>query len=144
MSVLIPCSLCGSREPGALTQTTWAWYLADQTRVAYRQRLCVTCMASTVIPLHVASEAGTLTCPACGSSSIDDLDGMYCTFFPRGVGRMSMELATDASCAAQLRIRAQQGAVKLENREPQFGGQDTGHQTTSSVDWAALGLRPRE
>jgi hypothetical protein len=60
------------------------------------------------------------------------------------VGRMSMELATDASCAAQLRVRAQQGAVKLENREPRSGGQVTGHQNTSSVDWTALGLRPRE
>lgn len=144
MSLLIPCSLCGSREPGALTQTTWAWYLADETRVAYRQRLCVTCMASTVIPLHVASENAGLTCPACGGDSSTDLDGLYCTFYPRGVGKMSMELATDAACAAQLRIRAQQGAFRLENREPQSGGQDTGLQTTSSVDWAALGLRPRE
>jgi hypothetical protein len=101
-------------------------------------------MATTVIPLHAASQEGLLTCPACGGDSSTDLDGLYCTFFPRGVGRMSMELATDAACAAQLRIRIQQGAVKLENREPQFGGQDTGHQTTPSVDWAALGLRPRE
>jgi hypothetical protein len=101
-------------------------------------------MATTVIPLHVASESADLTCPACGGDSSTDLDGLYCTFFPRGVGRMSMELATDAACAAQLRIRAQQGAVKLENRDPQSGGQETGHQNTSSVDWAALGLRTRE
>lgn len=101
-------------------------------------------MATTVIPLQAASMEGLLTCPACGADSSEDLDGMYCTFYPRGVGKMTMELATDASCAAQLRIRAQQGATKLENRAPEFGGQETGHQTRSSVDWAAMGLKVRD
>jgi len=139
---LIPCSFCGLRAPGKLSSTTWAWYRADGVRVAYRQRLCLACFAANVVPLEVETREFSLACPMCHVDASDDLDAVYATIFVPGMGKITLELPTDAKCAAELRRRAQQGAEKLETSE--FGGQGSGPQTGSQDSaWAQLGIQPR-
>ena len=139
---LSPCSACGVRAPGKLAQITWAWWRADNKRVAYRQRLCLTCMATTVVPLEVNSRDLSANCPACGIDTSEDMDPVYATSFVPGIGKVRLELPTCGVCAVRIRERAMTGAVKLEDSG--FGGQDPSPQTDLSTEaWAQLGIQPR-
>jgi hypothetical protein len=139
--ILKKCSLCSEMVAEGLTQATWAWNRADGVRVAYRQKLCLACTASVVVPLHVACESPVMTCPACGIDTADDMDPVYCTFFPRGLGRMHLEAPMCAVCAAHLRIKAQTGAELLEDRG--LGAEDRSQapRPNGASVWEALGLR---
>jgi hypothetical protein len=121
---LTPCSACGQREPrGAkLTHVTWAWWTAEQ-RVAWRQKLCRACFVERVAPLYINSQDDALVCPACGIGTVDDMDPVYATFYPAGVGETRMECPTCAACAVRIRLRAEEGGVRLENRDPSGLGQ---------------------
>ena len=136
---LYPCSACGERTPGKLAQTTWAWWRADNARVAFRQRLCTACFAMTVAPLEVNTREFEQTCPACGIDTTQDMDPVYCTTFVPNVGRVRLEMPTCAPCAVELRNRAQKGAVRLEDRSDPAEGR--GPQTDDA--WAGLGIQPR-
>jgi hypothetical protein len=139
---LIPCSFCGLRVPGKLSSTTWAWYRADGVRVAYRQRLCLACFASNVVPLEVETRDFSLSCPMCHTDASGDLDAVYATIFVPGMGKITLELPTDPKCAAELRARAQRGAEALESSV--FGGLGPGPQTgTPDSAWGQLGIQPR-
>jgi hypothetical protein len=138
---LFPCSSCGQRLPGKLSSATWAWFRSDGERVAYRQRLCLTCVATNVAPLEVETREWSLNCPACHIDASDDLDPVYLTLFVPGTGRIALELPMCPRCAVEVRNRAQQGGERLESRE--FGGQDPGPQTNTESGWAALGIQPR-
>ena len=140
---LIPCDRCERRDKGALTQCTWAWYRADQERVAYRQRLCFQCVGELLAPLYQASEDWALVCPCCGIGTADDMDPVYATFFPRGIGKCSMELPTCGPCAAKLRLEAQKGSRKLQDVSGVSGGQVPSPQTDGYPDWDSIGIRPR-
>lgn len=142
---LIPCDYCGLRVPEKLCQATWAWYRADGVRVAYRQRLCTGCFCANVLPLDVEANYEALTCPACGIDTSHDMDPMYATCFLPGSGKRSIEAPTCAACATELRVRAQKGATKLEDKE-QSRGQDPGPSTPTTREsyWANLGILPRK
>jgi hypothetical protein len=145
MSLAIPCSACGSRRPGEkLTQITWAWYRADGERVAWRQKLCIDEMAALVAPLIVNAAQGTLTCPSCGIDTTEDTDWQWFTAYPAGAGKVSAELPMCAVHAAELRVRAQVGAVKLENRPIESRGQDPGPSIDVAQVWRDLGIIPRD
>jgi hypothetical protein len=140
---LYPCSACGERTSVgvSLCQATWAWWRADNQRVAYRQRLCVACFAMTIAPLEVASREQTMTCPACGIDTSEDMDPVYCTAYVPSLGRVRLELPCCAPCAAELRLRAQKGAQKLEDRVDGFVGR--GPRTEAPSPWEELGIEPR-
>lgn len=148
---LFRCSACGERPVGQkLAQATWAWWNAANERVAWRQRLCVACYASTLAPLSVEAERAAqevttgdaLVCPMCHSISEDDMDPVYVTTFVPGHGPIRLELPLCGPCAVEIRNRAMAGATRLADRE--FGGQAPGPQTnTPASAWDAfLGSRP--
>jgi hypothetical protein len=143
MSLIIPCSLCGSKLPGKLANVTVAWYTAAQDRVAYRLKLCSACYMMQILPLSPDPESQALVCPVCHTDSESDMDPVYITSYVPDVGKIQMELPTDGPCAAKIRIPVVDHGVKLES---QFGGQGPGPQTTatSASDWAKLGLYPAE
>lgn len=141
--ILKKCSMCGEAVPEALTWAVWAWNRADGVRVAYKQKLCVACVASVVAPLHVACESPVMTCPACGIDTSDDMDPVYCTFVPKGLGKLHLEAPMCGACAAILRVKAQAGAEYLESRG--LGAEERSPAPNPPVDdvWSALGLRPQ-
>lgn len=141
---LIPCDFCGKRVPEKLCQTTWAWYVSNGERVAYRQRLCTACFCANVLPLNKPMDFEALTCPACGISVEHDMDPVYATAFPPGSGRMQFEFATCAPCAVDVRNRAQQGAARLEGMESRGASASPSTPTTRESYWAGLGIIPRE
>jgi hypothetical protein len=134
--------MCHETVAERLTWAGWAWNRSDGQRVAYRQRLCFSCVTETLAPLYVACESGALTCPSCGIDTADDYDAIYCSFYPRGVGKMNFEAPTCGACAAKIRVRAMEGATRLEDRGPQFRGQETAPELDASSPWAAIGLVP--
>lgn len=142
---LFPCSVCGERAVGKLSSATWAWWRADNVRVAWRQRLCVACFAAGVAPLEHETRAEPLNCPLCHTAPGDDMDPCYLTVYVPGIGPIRLEMATCGACAVEVRQRAQQGAVKLDDRQVESGGQGPGPQTDAGLDaWRALGLVPNE
>src|SRR6267154_4697666 len=141
VSLLIPCSSCQERSPGKLSNLTWAWWTAANDRIAYRQKLCSSCAAQQVIPL-IAEEIVALICPSCGMGTVDDMDPVYLTAYWPGVGKVQYELPKCPSCACRIRVNAQAGATKLEDRGDKFEGQgaNPGPQTQAPIgSWAALG-----
>ena len=118
---LFACSLDGLRHPGKLCTVYWAWFVADGSRVAYKQRLCVPHYAQFVLPLEVEADTPTLTCPMCHASTVEDMDPTYATVCVPGAPKVNLDLPTCAPCAAHLRVRAQEGASKLPDREEVAG-----------------------
>lgn len=142
---LIPCDSCRQRVPEKLCQTTWAWYTADGHRTAWRQRLCTACFCTNLAPLDKPMDFDHLTCPSCGISTDTDMDPCYATAYIPGQGRSQYEFATCPSCAVTIRTRAQQGAVKLEDRSSVEGpsaGPST--PTTRESYWSGIGIVPQE
>lgn len=141
---LIPCDACAKRVPEKLCQVTWAWYLANGERTAWRQRLCTACFAMTVLPLDKPTDYENLTCPACGESTEHDMDPIYVTCYLPGSGKLQLELPTCASCAVKIRARAQVGATHLEARE-RVEGPEAGPSTPTTREsyWSALGIGPK-
>jgi hypothetical protein len=142
--ILKTCSACRSTQTDPLTWTVWAWNRADGVRVAYKQKLCLACVATHLAPLYVASESPEQNCPNCHIDTSDDMDPVYCAFIPRGIGQLRIEAPMCPSCAAIVRVFAQQGAELLADREIPSRGQETAPRYGSSETWAALGLRPRD
>ena len=143
MSLVKPCSLCRERKPGKDSNVTYAWYRADQKRVAHRATLCIACFVAEVAPYGEGARSQLLMCPSCGTDSSDDLDANYITVYLPGQGKLAWELATCGSCAAKMRIGWLAYAEQLPDRpQGMFGGQDPGPQTETGDPWAALGLRP--
>jgi len=130
---------------GKLSSATWAWWNADNVRVAWRQSLCVECYVTNVSVLEVSTGSDPLSCPVCHTAPGDQIDPCYLTAYIPGVGPLRLEMATCAPCAVDVRNRAQTGARKLEDRQASSGGQDPGPQTDPSLAaWKALGITPRE
>lgn len=134
------CDAAGS----PLTWTVWAWNDSEGTRHAYKQKLCLACVASKLAPLHVACESPEMKCPGCGIDTAEDYDAVYVTFIPRGVGTLRAEAPFCAACAAHMRIWAMEGAERLEDREPGNRGASDAPRPSATDIWDSLGLRPRE
>lgn len=144
MSLLIPCSACGQKEKGKLCSCTWAWWRADNQRVAWRQLLCVNCYVLRVQPLEMALGADPTDCPVCHTDPLDAMDPTYLTAFVPGLGPLRLEMATCATCAVGVRAAGQEGSRKLDDRLASSGGQDPGPQTDPALEaWRALGIAPR-
>lgn len=142
MSITVPCSYCGSRSPGKHTWTVWAWNRADNSRVAYKQKLCNVCTLSNLGVLLIEIADSPLNCPLCHMDAGDAMDPVYCTYILPGWGKEQAEMATCGPCAVQVRIRAQQGGELLPDRQTGVGAAAPTQMATSV--WDALGLRPRE
>lgn len=143
---LIPCDFCRQRVPEKLSQVTWAWYRADGERVAYRQRLCLTCFATKVLPLDKPLDfENGLTCPLCGIDVEHDMDQNYMTSYLPGSGKYQLEIPTCGACAVKVREVAQTGAERLENRRVEGPSDSPGPSTqpTRESYWSALGINPR-
>lgn len=141
---LFPCSGCGLRTPGKLASVTWAWSLANGSRIAWRQRLCQPCFLERAATIPMPLYDAELTCPMCGEGTKDDMDPVYCTAFVPSVGRFDFEWPTCAKCAVGMRLKAEEGAVRLEDRTVSLGAGASGPQTiTASDTWRALGIEPR-
>lgn len=142
---LFPCSACGQRVPGKLSNATWAWFRADNVRVAHRQRLCAGCYVENVAALETATAENPLSCPVCHTDAGDDMDPCYLTLFIPGVGPLRLEMATCSACAVEVRNRALVGATLLADRLIASGGQGPSPQTDAQPSvWEQLGIRPRE
>jgi len=124
MSVF-PCAGCGRRVPGRLASVYSAWFLADGSRTAWRQRLCAPCVGEKLRTLLGHAQDSSLdvsVCPACGSESGSDLDPIYVTLYLPKQEPREFALTTDASCAVRLRLMLQDGAQKLPDRNGGAGG----------------------
>jgi ribosomal protein S27AE len=142
---LIPCDYCHKRVAEKLAQATTAWYRADGQRVAWRQRLCTQCYCTNILPLDKPVDFDNLTCPACGISTEHDMDPTYVTVYVPGAGKNQFEWPTCSACAVKVRGRAQEGAVKLEDRQSVEGpsaGPST--MTTRESYWSGIGIIPAE
>ncbi len=145
MSLIIPCGSCGRTNVGKLSSATWAWWNADNVRVAWRQNLCVDCYVTNVAVLETSTRENPVDCPVCHSAPGEQLDPCYLTIFIPGVGPVRLEMATCAPCAVEVRVRAQQGSRKLEDRRASSEGLEPGPQTDPALAvWKALGIAPRE
>jgi hypothetical protein len=81
-----------------------------------RQRLCVECLQNYVISLITPDDAETLTCPACGISTEEDVQPIYVTYYsPKSAGEKGA-MAFCASCAIEARLRACHNAEDLPDR----------------------------
>lgn len=135
---LIPCDFCHKRVAEKLSQATWAWYPDKGDRVAYRQRLCTQCYCTNVLPLDKPLDFENLCCPGCGISTEHDMEAVYCTVYIPGNGRQQFEFPTCGSCATEIRARAEEGGVRLENRRVE--GPESGPSTPSTREsyWSTL------
>jgi len=141
---LIACSFCQERPSEKLSQVTWAWNPQPTTRLAYRQRLCLTCFCTNVLGMDKEIEpTGPLTCPSCGTSSEYDMEPVYATAYIPGTGKMTYEFALCGACAVEVRVRAQTHAELLPDRDPVSRGLAPGN-TPGLGAWAQLGIVPRE
>jgi hypothetical protein len=143
---LIPCSACRERPSEKLCQVTWAWNPRPRERLAYRQRLCVGCFAQRVAPLDQPIPlTGALTCPSCGIDVEHDMEPVYVTSFIPGIGKHRMELPLCGPCAVEVRVRAQENAELLEERDPESRGLESAPSTAPQLTaWERLGIVPRE
>jgi DNA-directed RNA polymerase subunit RPC12/RpoP len=141
---LLPCSRCKARFTGKAVSVSWAWWLADQSRVAYRQRLCPGCWKEMLSDIEAKVHDEPFLCPICGGSADETMDPTYCTSFIPEFGPLRLEMATCAGCAVPLRVQAQVGATRLPDRQVGFGGPGPQTNQTGAGVWASLGLVPRE
>lgn len=143
---LIPCSLCRERPPLGvkLSQVTWAWQKPNRERVAYRQRLCISCFAQKVLALGVEHDyTEGLTCPACGIDTEHDMDAVYATAYVPGSGKLSLEWPLCGACALRVRTIAVENAELLEDRAAVVGGQAPEQAPEKLSPWSMLGIVPR-
>lgn len=134
------CAGCGARPRSKLAQLYWAWFRADGVRTAWKQRLCVDCTIERLRTLlaHSQEESSDLTmCPSCGADASKDMDPIYLTLYVPKQERSDWSLTTCAPCAVSIRLAAQTGATRLEDRQEN----NSGASLTSA--WDALGLSPQ-
>lgn len=134
-----PCSICAKRLPGKLATAYNAWFNANETRVAWKQRICADCLLATYVEvLQKCSEDSTepTTCIGCGGSLVDDLDPVFMTLYLPKSEPKEFELAVCVPCADSLKATMQQGAEPLEDRS----GRRQGPSTSPSDPFANLGI----
>jgi hypothetical protein len=139
MSLLVPCGYCGSRDKGKNAWLVWAWNRADGERVAWRQRLCVTCVATNLHPLIINAQEEPLSCPVCHAGTADDMDPVFVTYILPGWGKEQGEFATCGADAVEVRTRAMKGAELMPDRQVGVGAAAPTQANQSA--WDMLGLR---
>lgn len=141
MSVF-PCSVCKLRKPGKLATAYWAWFLADQSRSAWKLRYCPACAQDVLLALltklnGLGDSSDPLDCVSCGGKVQDDADPIYLTLFLPGKEPQEYAAQLDAACAAKMRIPITTQGERLADR----GGLVRGPSPSNSA-WDALGLSP--
>jgi hypothetical protein len=134
-----PCHLCGQRVRGKLASLYWAWYLADNTRVAWKQNLCVGCISEAFAAVfRAANDQGddTSLCPNCGAANATDLDPLFAVLYLPGSEQREFELELDAACAAKIRTLIVDQGERLTDRS----GAGRGPTPPPDNRWAELGL----
>jgi hypothetical protein len=139
---VFPCSVCRQRKPGKLATAYWAWFLADESRSAWKVRYCPACAEQHLSALfnQLREMDGTLSvfaCVSCGASAETDSDPIYLTLYLPGKEPQEIALQLDSACAARLRIPITTSGERLPDR----GGVVRGPSSSTS-DWDALGLAP--
>jgi len=130
-----PCSVHGHKINGRLASLYSAWFTADGSRSAWKQRICAPCARQELATVlaHAAEENSAVTvCPACGSDSAADLDPIYLTLYLPKQEPREFALTTCSTCAVTLRVRLQVGAEKLPNRDG-FTSRNNSNEETD--DW---------
>lgn len=140
---LYPCSACSERVPGKMSQIYWAWVKADQTRAAYKQRLCMQCFMTNVWVVVLQAMDNLVACPVCHEGTAENMDPVYATLYVPGQPRMDTEMALCPRDAVEVRNRALLGAETLQDRQGALGGSSPPPPTAAEA-WAALGIVPRE
>lgn len=137
MSVF-PCSICRQRRPGKLASAYFAWFLADQSRSAWKIRYCASCAHDTLGPLLISlRQAGdsedVFACCLCGSSAQQDSDPIYLTLYLPGKEPQEFAIQMDGACAAKFRSPITTQGERLADR----GGVVRGPSSSTSV-WDEL------
>lgn len=135
------CDLCATQGTEKLVSLYWAWVRADGRRTAYKQRVCPACMREAYVPLIVRAMEPILTCPACGESTVDDMDAVYLTFCIPGMPQDQSEMPLCGPCAVEVRNKALTNASPLPDRGVGVGGPQPVAQDAAAT-WAALGIVP--
>ena len=138
-----PCSVCKARKPGKLASAYWAWFLADESRSAWKLRYCPGCAQESLLALlqtlkEQGESSNVFACVACGSDSSKESDPIYLTLYLPSKEPMEYALQLDGACAAKLRIPIVQFGTRLQDR----GGVVRGPSPSTSV-WDALGFEPQ-
>jgi hypothetical protein len=134
--------MCRQRKPGKLASVYWAWFNADGGRSAWKGRYCLVCAPEALSALSKSSQQAGMTldvfaCVACGGSTQEDSDPMYCTLYLPGKEPMEYALQLDGACAAKLRIPVSTQCERLPDRGGVVGGPPS-----STSAWDALGILP--
>lgn len=137
---VFPCSGCGQRKPGKFASLYWAWFLADQSRSAWRQRLCPECFRDRCWELFKNAVENTETCSVCHTLPGDSVDPIYVTVYIPKKEPAELVLPTCAACAVPIRNAASERAQRLVDRGVGVRGPSTSQALTSA--WDAIGLEP--
>jgi hypothetical protein len=138
------CSACGVAGTEKLASLYWAWMQADRRRVAYKQKLCASCVQEKVLPALIAAMEPVLVCPMCHIGTVDDHDDVFLTICPPGMPKTASEWPLCGPCAVEARNFALLGAARLEDRQSVGLGADSSPQPVTAEDtWAAMGLDSR-
>jgi hypothetical protein len=137
---VFPCSNCHARKPGKFAALYWAWFLADQSRSAWKQRLCPDCFISNFREMFGNAIENEETCPICHTLPGDTVDPIYVTVYIPKKEPAELVLPTCATCAVPVRNAASQGAQRLVDRGAGVRGPSTSQALTSA--WDAIGLEP--
>jgi hypothetical protein len=135
------CDLCHQQHLEKPASLYWAWVRADGRRKAYKQRVCAACMQEHYVKLIASSFEPVLICPACGISTVDDMDAVYLTYCLPGMPKGQAEMPLCGPCAVEVRNKALEGARELEDRGVGVGGPQPTAQGAAGGPWAAIGLR---
>lgn len=139
------CNSCGSVGRDKLASAYWAWMRSDRKRVAYLQKLCIACAAEQVVPLIVAAMEPVLVCPRCGIDTADDHEDVFLKFYPPGMPATESEMPLCGPCTVEVRVAAQLGATRLEDRQPGSLGAASGPQPSDGeLRWDQLGGLARD
>jgi hypothetical protein len=138
-----PCSRHGQRAPGKLASVYWAWFLADGTRRAYRERLCVPCYAQYVVSFAIEAQNAPENCPVCHTAVNGDADPCFATSYRPGNEPDEIMFNTCGVCAVEMRAPIVAGGIPLDDRTLGTSGEGPRPLTQASptAAWDTLGLR---
>lgn len=128
---------------GPLFWTVCAWFRGDGVRVAFKQKLCLTCVAARIAPLQVHSDSNTMTCPNCGIGTSDDYDAVYVNWVQKGMGQLNAECPFCGPCAAMFRAWFMENAERMDDRPLESRGQVAAPRYDANQTLAALGIVSR-
>lgn len=138
---LIRCSYCGCRDCGDIAHVYWFAPVREADVLRVRQRLCPECVQANIESLLSPPDAESLTCPACGISTEDDVYPVYVTYYPSKSGAVRGAMALCEVHQLEVRLRASKDALDLPDRFVETPDQVVSEPATTSGVFRALGRR---